>query len=731
MKHVSVFGAALILALGVGVTAADSPFLKEFKKNYGQLDIDLLNNPVELATVSNFTYEKDLARFTFIEGKVYLARYVMDRPTTAVFIGKGTCAIDIPNHTERINLWYASGDSSVRDTFSVCFIHMSDDLDLRLKEKFTFEKTSMPWKDYTVTKQSQGEFFFRPMLLHERDNIFQQLRSCYERSADGYFWADFNRYNFLFDPNRPEQTVVSYERAGGDIVMVDGAVLQRKERDIYDDRRLSEIAYSTALVSQNIDLKMAGLDGRSIERARADLNLVVMSDSLRFTSFYINHTLKDDSMYLDGKPVDYYRRIDFAFVGVMLPKYYHRGDTIHLSVLYHGRDYVQPFPFFENPHAAPIRVHFSVPKGYNFVMPGIDSIGQPQKGKVQFTAAPAEPYRLFYFQPYAGGFDTVTQTSASGLSVHFLRSKALNKTKYSCFLSDDLYQPPVIGAIDYFTSRLGAPPGAKDLFVYPEVSQGMPGLLCVPQVKCLVDGTGGICLEAGIQASRQYFGNLMQIASPREYWMVDAIPHYLGLMSLQQPLGAAVFYAELQAQRNAIYTLADQNKDQPLAAGERVPPTLRITKGSWVFHMLRYLMYDLDKSSDRTFLKFLNEFNQSANSAPMTNADFEKLAEKYYGQPLEWFFDEWVYSRNIPRFDVKSKIEQQGTQWVVNATVGIKDVLPSFTMPVICRVTFEDGRHSFMRQTVTGAGSIFTLGPFPDKPGEFVFNEFYSVLAHE
>lgn len=724
--------AILLFLLATVATAADSPFLKEFRRNYSALDLDLLSTPVEVASVNNFVYEKDVAKFTFTEGKLYLARFILDRPTTAIFIGQGRCDIEIPTHAERMNLWFASGDSAVHESFEVCFIRMADDLDLRLKEKFTFTSSTLDWKNYNIaTKQAQGEFFFRPVIGHERDNNFQLLRSAYERSADGYFWADFNRFVFSFDPNRPEETRIGYEKYPNDIITTDGAVLNRKEAGTGEDRRLSDIRYQTATVGRSATLTMGGLDGKSIDRAECTLKLVVQSDSLRFTSFYLNNTLNDDSLSFEGQPLDYYRRSDFPFVGVILPRYVHRGDTIAIRVFYHGQSYVQALPFVENPSAAPVRVDYTAPKGYGYLVPGVASPAKTEKGKLSFTSSPAEPYRWFYFQSYAGGYDSIPQTTPAGRELTFLKSKALNKRTFECFVNDDTYQPPVMAALDYFATRFGDFRGASRISVFPLEGPSMPGLVCVPQVKCILPNSGGLYLDAGVEISRQWFGNLMRIASPRETWLVDATPYYLGTMFLRDPLGDGVFHSELLGQRDVIYTLADLGQDQPLAAGERVPVKLRITKGSWVFHMLRYLMFDIEKNSDRTFLRFMNEFSYLADSTPISTAAFEKLAEQYYGHPLGWFFDQWVYSRNIPRFDVKYSIEAQGDQWVVKGTVGTRDMLPSFTMPVICRVTFEDETTILLRQTVTSGQTSFTVGPYPTKPKEFVFNEFFSVLGHE
>jgi hypothetical protein len=238
---------ALMMAAFVAVSAigADSDFFKKFKDDYAALDLDLLNNPAEFAQIKYFVYHKDIATFTFTEGKLYFLRFVNDRPTTAIFIGKGQAQITIPSHVERQALMYASDDSTVNEPFEVCFMRIGDNFDLRVKEKFTFTQQQLPWKDFNIAKKAQGEFFFRPNIAHEYDHYFELLRSIYERADDGYFWVDFNRYVYSFDPNRPEQSVVAYEKEGGASVVTEGAVQQRKERGITTDSMMSDIAYPT------------------------------------------------------------------------------------------------------------------------------------------------------------------------------------------------------------------------------------------------------------------------------------------------------------------------------------------------------------------------------------------------------------------------------------------------------------------------------------------------------
>jgi len=712
---------------------AESDFFKSFKDNYGQLGSELASKPpAELAEISDFVYKKDIATFTFKQGKMYLLRHLDGRPTTAIFLGEGHARIEIPSHTEQQALKYASGAYEVDETFEIAFLNFSDDFDLRLKEKFEFKETVLSWRDFN--KSQQGEFFFKPVVMHEYDNYFQLLRSLYERAEDGYFWIDFNRYCYSFDPNRPEEVCVAYEHEGGDTYVTLGASMQRQEKGVYEDLRMSDIDYPTAVVERNATLTMAGLDGKVIENGQAEIKLQINRDSLRFVSVWLHHNLKVDSIYLDGAPVDYWRRGDFAFTGIIMPVYRYRGDTISLRLWYHGKDYHPAIPFVSNAAPAPITLTLDVPKGYNYIMPSMHQEESPLPGHVRLVSAPSEPYRIFQFQPSASGMDTIPEVSNIGITLNFLKASHINKRTNNCFIPDEFYRATTVEAFDFMTGRFGPPQSVFLEYIYPEGGVAMPGLMGVPQVQCLTDGTGGLPMVAANMAARQWFGPLMQLKSDREYWLMDALPDYLSLMHLWYNVSPGIFFGELLNRRDHLYTTIENDEDLPLAAGKRVSaedPVLPMIKGGWLLHMLRFMMYDPETQSDRQFLTFLIDLKARVHSSPISNADFIALCEKHYGEPLDWFFKNYFYSRDIPEFEVRYSIELRDDGFYLPVTVETKKVATDFKMPVIIRVQAESGTSTYYRQMIEGARQSFELGPLTDQPKEMIFNEFAGVLSKD
>ncbi|MEA3297749.1 MAG: hypothetical protein U9R56_07790 [candidate division Zixibacteria bacterium] len=731
--------AGIIIAfiiLCVSVTSrvtAETEFARQLKENYEILSQDLLNNMGEKADISDFTYKKDVATFTFKQGTIHLLRYVNGRPTTAIFIGQGNVRIAIPSHVEKQSLASIANDSIVDEDFETCFIRMGDDFDLSLRERFTFESKELSWKNFNLgAKKSQGEIFFKPTIYHTYDNLFQLLRSVYKRDPDGYFWIDFNRYVFTFDPSLPEQVLVAYEYEGGDVVATKGAVFQRQERNRYDDAQMSDIAYPTTVIDRQADIEMTGYDGKNLSLAETAIKIRVNADSLRFVSLFLHNNLKTDSIYYNGAPVDYIRRKDFRFIGIVLPHYRFRDDTLDFTLWYGGKQFDHAMPWVANPQVSTHSYSLTTPKDYNYFMPDMGKVEKLDDRRQTFPVHPQQPYNAFYYECFTGGVDTIQVISDAGISLNFLEWELMTKKVSDCFIPHDTYREITTKAYNFMLSRFGASPGTFEVYVSPVSNFTMPGVMNVPQIVCATEGAmqafGGFHAVAGREAARQWFGSLMRPASDREQWILEAVPEYVNIMFIQDVLGSAA-YSNLLNRRDSVYRFVENEWDLPLAIGSRAHSAIRANKGLWVLHMLRFLMYDIENSSDRAFLTMLRELQQFSCMKNFTNTDFIGLAEKHYGQPLDWFFRHWLYGINYPEYEVEYTITSRADGYYVEVNVKTKGVGSDFKMPVIFRVVSDDKAPVIIRQTISNPNDNFEFGPFANKPSELVFGEFYSVLC--
>ena len=737
MTRIICFAISVLLALATGTFAnSESAEFKKFKADYKQLNIDLLNTACEVIEVENFVYQKDLATFTFEKGKFYLLRYVNDRPTTAIFSGQGRAYISIPSDVERNSLRSVAKDSVVNESFEYCFIRFGDNLDAKLKEQFKAERIKLSWKIYNIAKQGQGEVFFRPVIQHYYDNYFQLLRSCYERADDGFFWIDFNRYVLAFDPNQPEEFHLSYEFEGGDFTVTPAAVLQRQESAVYDNADISKLNYATTSLKRHGKIKMGGSDGTRLDAAESSISIVINRDSLKYVSLFLHRYLREDSIYFDGAKVDYHRRRDFQFIGVILPEYKFKGDTLDFTLWYRGKNFDNVLPYVDNPAASTVSFEFEVRSGSNYYMPGKMATSSSGRKTDSFKAIPDHPYNTFYIQGYVSGTDTVKFNSDIGIQLNLLRLGYINKRNFLCFIPDHTHQGAVVDAFNYMASKFGSPYGTFEIFVSPEDGRGMPGLIFAPQVVCTSEreAFGGIDLIAGNGVAEQWFGGALRPMSDRELWVGRAMPKYLSLLFVEHNRDARSYYSNLFNRRDTLLNIIDRGWDKPLAAGNRLSPTLSSNKGIWLMHMLRMLMFDTEKRTTTKFMRFLRELSVVCNNSTFTNTDIIKLAEKHYGGSLSDFFEHWLYDFNIPEFNVEYSFIKKDDGHYISGAVVTKKVGEDFAASVIMRVRLKgDGKDEsvYFRKIIRGPSDTFELGPFSREPKEFKFNELFSVLSED
>ena len=84
-------------------------------------------------------------------------------------------------------------------------------------------------------------------------------------------------------------------------------------------------------------------------------------------------------------------------------------------------------------------------------------------------------------------------------------------------------------------------------------------------------------------------------------------------------------------------------------------------KGAYVLEMLRALMEDPKlREPDQRFIEMMRDFAATYASKNASTEDFRKMVEKHSGQPMDWFFNEWVYGREVPHYDFRYNLKDGG-----------------------------------------------------------------------
>jgi transglutaminase-like putative cysteine protease len=109
---------------------------------------------------------------------------------------------------------------------------------------------------------------------------------------------------------------------------------------------------------------------------------------------------------------------------------------------------------------------------------------------------------------------------------------------------------------------------------------------------------------------------------------------------------------------------------------------------AFVCHMLRMQL------GDERFFKLVDAYvdlRQKSNQAVSTTR-FQELAEEVYGEPLDWFFNQWVNSTELPRLKlekVTAKKDKKG--WQVHGRL-LQSGESTFRLPVELAIDTKNGR---------------------------------------
>ena len=163
-------------------------------------------------------------------------------------------------------------------------------------------------------------------------------------------------------------------------------------------------------------------------------------------------------------------------------------------------------------------------------------------------------------------------------------------------------------------------------------------------------------------------------------------------------------------------------------------------KGGYVLHMLRTLMYD-NATGDDNFIALMHDFVKSYAQKNATTEDFMEVVNRHMtkGMDLEgngrsgWFFREWVYDTQVPRYHLDYTLTPAADGKVVFAgKLTQSDVSAGFKMRVPVYGEF-DGH--MVRLLAIGVGGNSTTAEvkvvLPKKPKKVVLNAFYDVLCSE
>ena len=291
--------------------------------------------------------------------------------------------------------------------------------------------------------------------------------------------------------------------------------------------------------------------------------------------------------------------------------------------------------------------------------------------------------------------------------------------------------------------------------------QAFPGLLLLSYQTFGDMHTGESELFRAHEVAHQWWGAAVDWEGYRDQWMTEGFANYaaalyalyglekpdqfldminawrldvLGEGQVGQGIGLRHFGFSPQMLRRS-----NGHESGALVVGYRLNSTdtpfdyriLVYEKGAYVLHMLRSMLLDPDTGDDERFRELMRGYVADHVHGIMSVGSFEAAVDDAFGEPMDWFFDQWVYGVEVPTYrpdlDV-SPVLDSPSPFVLHGRVRQEDVSDGFRMPVPVRLTFDDHPPMIHRIWVD-ADEVQVELPLPARPSRVEFNWQHAVLA--
>ncbi len=154
--------------------------------------------------------------------------------------------------------------------------------------------------------------------------------------------------------------------------------------------------------------------------------------------------------------------------------------------------------------------------------------------------------------------------------------------------------------------------------------------------------------------AQQWFGNYLTPADWSHSWLSKSFARYFSELYDQHKNGNDEFHLYPRNwDRNSIYLPTwNSGYRHPLVTVHYDDPSSFINDGYTSFHGAQVLHMLRKQLGDETWWKAIRHFVRTHGGRLITTEDFRKSVEVASGQPMDWFFDQWVYKMGHPIFEV-------------------------------------------------------------------------------
>ena len=388
------------------------------------------------------------------------------------------------------------------------------------------------------------------------------------------------------------------------------------------------------------------------------------------------------------------------------------------------------YPSLDDYRGSPFELFFNVPRGYTAVGAG-NLLGLEEEGKetrYHFHSDKSIQDSTIYFGNFV---NRKLETSEVDVEL-FVNKRNIFETK-----AMEMVLNQVADQVEFF-GGLFRPLELKTLRVVSVSSilhESFEGL--IPMTWLTLSEQHSIWDRAHLVA-HQWWGNMVQPKDyPDDLWLSESFAEYSAMAYFRVRSGSPE-----KTKRSIHLRWVKPIMEEPfrhykyltgLKTGERplADPTLLEgrknlkMKGPAVLNMLRYL-FILEYGGDKKFWALFRDFLNRYHYQPAGTADFIALAEKHYGGDLDWFWNQWIYGKGIPRVHWTQSIRQTGDRWEVKIQAEQRET--DFTLMIPVYFHLKGGKTISHPIEIKGSESEKTF-LLREEPEKITLNDYYEALV--
>jgi len=247
-------------------------------------------------------------------------------------------------------------------------------------------------------------------------------------------------------------------------------------------------------------------------------------------------------------------------------------------------------------------------------------------------------------------------------------------------------------ALKYFSENFGPYPFRKLANVESSTKWGgMENASCIFYPARAVASDRSIDNTVVHEIVHQWFGDAVTISDWNHVWLSEGFATYFTHVYNEVTYGRERAVEGLKRDRERVIQYDKAHPgiavvDAKLGPDEILSP-LTYQKAGWVLHMLRR------RIRDGAFWQAIGQFYRKNRFDNVTTDDFLREVNLAYGQPLDWFFDQWIMKPGHPIVEGSWTFDEASHSIHLNLKQVQKEQ-PVFLMKIDVAVIGRDGKES-------------------------------------